>query len=251
MKKLLFLLVTILIFSCSQDSGDIQPVINGSYSKMLTVGNYLYAINKTELSTYNIENPSIPVFVDKQDVGFNIENVYHNLGVLFIGSETALHIFEINTKGVPIRKSETSYFRSEGITSCDPVISDGNLAYVTLSTASFGSSRCRRTVQINELRIYDIENINSPVLLSTTHMEGPKGIALKDKYLFVCEDYAGLKIVDVSNPSEPVIISKLEGFRSYDVIVKNDILMIVCPTEIRQYDFSDIENIEFLSSLKL
>ncbi len=230
---------------------DSQTALSGSYANLLTVGDYLYAINEAELTTFDIKDTKNPIQIDKQDVGFNIENIYHNEGVLFIGSQNALHIFEISENGIPVRKSETDYFRSEGMTSCDPVIVSDHYAFVTLSSITVPNSPCSRIVAINELRVYDVEDIENPKLISSTSLDIPKGLAIDEQYLFVCLEKRGLAVLDVSKKENPEIINTLGEFESYDVIAKDGLLMIVCPTEIREYDYTDISNIKYLNSIEL
>jgi hypothetical protein len=245
------LIITILFFSCGQDQGELQNTLNGSYARLLTIGNYLYAINNEELTTFDISNTSDPIELNKQNVGFSIENIYHQAGVLFIGSSEALHIFEIGTDGIPLRKSESRYFKAPNICPKDPVIARENIAYVTLSTVELQAGQCFRDLIINELRIFDISDLENPLLLSSIDMKIPKGLALDGNYLFVCEKELGLKVLDVSDNLNPKVINELLEFKSYDVIAKDGLLMIVCPTEIRQYNYSDINNIILLSSLNL
>jgi len=252
MKKLfVFLVLSLIAVSCSEDSGEAKSTLNGSYAKLLTVGDYLYAINNEELTTFDISNALNPIEIHKEDVGFDIENIYHNKGVLFIGSQEALHIYVIGEDGVPVRKNQTNYFRNNGITSCDPVIADKNYVYVTLSTREIGNDRCARTINVNELRIYDASNIEDPVLLSVTDMQFPKGLAIDGDYLFVCEGDTGVKVLDINNPKNPIEKASITKFESYDVIAKDGLLMVVCPNEIRQFDYSDIEDIKFLSTIDL
>lgn len=248
-KALTYILITGFLFSCSQEQGSLQSTLNGSYAKLLTVGNYLYAINDEELTTIDISMPDNPIEVNKQDVGFTIENIYYSNSVLFIGSPEALHIFSIGLNGVPQRRNETQYFEFEGSCPSDPVIVQGDFAYVTLNTLSIDDGDCFRT--INELRIYDISNIESPKLLSTTSLNYPKGLAIDNDYLFVCEAYTGIKILNIADSNNPIELTSLTEFESYDVIANKGLLMVVGPKEIRQFDYTDIENVIFLSSIDL
>ncbi len=252
MKKIisLVLVLSFLHINCSYDEGDSpQNTINGSYSKIMIINNYLYAINESTMVTYDVTNPEIPVEIDKQEVGFMIENIFHQNGVLFIGSQSALHIFEIDDKGIPRRKNETRYFRDDNVTSCDPVIVRGDYAYVTLSTLIDGN--CGRFTNVNELRIYDISDFNNPVRVRILPLEHPKGLSIDGDILFVCEAKKGVKVIDVSSPFAPVVLSSIEEFESYDVIAKNGLLMVVCPHEIRQYNYEDMNNISLVSVLNL
>ena len=259
MKHLLILALGLaLLMSCEQDSGSFEVgnsgTLSGSYATLLTVSNYLYAINEEELTTFDITDTNDPQEVDKQDVGFEIENIYHNNGVLFIGSSTTLHIFSIGADGIPKRENQTEYNfdNNEEWQPCDPVIANDNYAYVTLSTSQEFDGPCGGTrVWINELRIYDVADLSSPELLSITEMGFPKGLALDGNHLFVCEGNTGLKLFDVSDPEVPELMWEDTGFESYDLILKDGLMMVVGPDAIRQYDYSDINDIVYLSSLDL
>lgn len=249
MKKLLIVLIFTPFFflSCDSDLGrdigssDSGNSLNGSYASILPVKGFVYAINRTELVTFKKTDRGLDR-INTQDVGFGVENIYYYLDNLFIGSESGMYIFSIEENGVPKRQNHQSY----GMTDtpwqgpCDPVIVHQGTAYVTLSSTVEG--RCSRT-DINELRLYDVQNINAPRLLSVTQMVKPKGLGIKGNHLFVCEDTHGLTVMDVSNSSQPIIFKKIQGFTAYDLIVNGDKLAVVGPKEIRQYDISDINNI--------
>jgi len=251
MKKVLFVLILIGIISCQKEQGSVQETLNGSYAHIVVVNDYLYAINSSELVSFNISVPEKPVEIDRKKFDVEIENVFHSNGILFVGSQANLFIYEIQDNGVPKLKSDNDYFISDGITACDPVISSGKYAYVTLSS-SYGRLRTNcvtRSTLFNELRIYDISNTENPILLSRLELSYPKGLAIDGNILFVCEEQDGVKVIDVENPKNPVILHSLGKFVSYDVIAKEGVLMVVGPDQIRQYDYTDIENISFLSSI--
>ncbi len=169
-KLIAILLVAVLYCSCANDNGLASTTnsgTNGSYSGMVIVGNFMYRVNTEALITFDVTDPEDIVQKNRQIVGFLIESIFHMEGILFIGSGEALHIFEIGDDGIPNRKSQTNYIDfSEDQTPCDPVISDGNHAFVTLSSVlSFVQDRnslCSRAILINELRIYDMADPSNP-----------------------------------------------------------------------------------------
>ncbi len=261
MKHLFVFLILVVIFTgcgegfgtASSNSGsktDPTTVLQSSYATLLTVGDFLYAINNSELTTFSLRDPKNPEEINRQDVGFDIENIFHQAGVLFIGSQQAISIFLIGPDGIPRRQSSTDYFSSKDIKPCDPVIVDGEFAYVTLSTTA-QQGPCRRTIQINELRVYNVRDLSHPKLVSTLEIDKPKGLGIDGNYLFVCMATKGVAVLDKSNPQELKQIGNLESFESYDLIAHEGLLMVVCPKEIRQYDYTDIHNILYLSSIEL
>lgn len=250
MNKILYLLFfSFLLIQCSVEDAVSESAVSGSYATLLVVNDYMYGVNDEELATFDLKNDKDPILIDVQNVGFGIENIYHIDGILFIGSVSALHIYGIQNNGIPVSSSTTNYFEAD-MTSCDPVISDGQFAYVTLSTSA-AVGPCGRWEQINELRIYNVEDVNNPILVSTTLMEFPKGLAIDGDYLFVCEGNSGLKVFNILDRENPTEIDFIEGFETFDVIAKDGLLMVTNSTEIRQYDYTDINNIIYLSSIDL
>lgn len=258
MKQLFIILVTLLTFSCTmQDSpSNITLVtLSGSYATMLPIDGFLYVIDDSKITTYDISDNQNPVRINKQEVGFLIESLYHHEGVLFIGSSEALHIFTINENGIPERNSLTEYnFENDPEwTACDPVVADDSYAYVTLKTdPEFSFDPCGvgfRTV--NELRIYDVQDLSTPELLSVTEMQYPQGLGIFGDHLFVCEGNQGIQLYDVTDREEPVLVWEDLGFKAFDLILKEDLMIVVGSVSLRQYDISDLENIEYINEIIL
>jgi hypothetical protein len=254
MKNLLFLLLLLSVFSCTppvQDSLS-SGTLSGSYATMLPIDGFLYVVDDMNITTYDIADNLNPVLIDKQNVGFEIESLFHYDGVLFIGSTTAMHIFTIEENGVPLRQSQTEYnFNNNELwTSCDPIVANDKYAFVTLSTSQFIEDGCFSwNREANDLRIYNIENFQEPELISLTEMDFPKGLALTGDYLFVCEGNLGIKLFDVSDKEQPIEIWSDLTFESFDVILKEGLMMVVGPDALRQYDYTDINNITFIEAI--
>jgi hypothetical protein len=133
----------------------------------------------------------------------------------------------------------------EHITSCDPVVANDTLAFVTLNS----QSTCRWQTGANELDILDITNIVNPVLLKSVPMQNPKGLGVDGQYLFVCNGDQGVKIFDISNIYPLEQVSGIAGIDAYDIILNNNTLILVGKDGLFQYDYSDINHIELLSNI--
>jgi len=255
----LFAFIGLLAASCSNsDLGIVgtsdQGQITGKYNTMMVVGNYMYAVNNTELITFDLIDDSNPVEIDKQDVGTDIENIYHSENTLFIGSRSQLHIYAISDEGVPTQKSSTEYvsFSEFGMTPCDPVVASEDVAYVTLSTTFRDfDDPCGSMIDVNELRAYNVEDLTNPVLISTTQMNNPQGLSIDGDYLFVSDGEFGFSVFEAQHNGLVEKITDVYGFAAYDLIAKDGKLLVVSPDEIRQYDYSDINDIKLFSSLSL
>lgn len=252
MKKVLTILTAcLLIFSCDSDLSDpggSNTVLSGSYANMLILADHLYMIDERDLKAYSIEDPSKPIEVYKENLGFGIESMFLRGDILFIGSATTLFIYSIGSDGIPSPMSNTEYHNFQDMCSRDPVVANESIAYVTLSSADL--SECFRSVE-NELRLYDIEDLSDPTLINVFEMERPKGLGLDGDCLFVCEANDGLKVIDVSDPMDVKLIHHFDGYKAFDVIPRSGHLLVVGPDSLYQYNYTDKDNMYLLSAMDL
>lgn len=242
----LFIFLTIFFQNCTQEDISSSTQV-GSYSTMLTIGQKLYLVNDSQIKTFDVTDSKNPVLLNTTDLGDEIESLYHYDGLLLVGSATDMYILEINDKGIPEQKSRTFYNNVE-FCSNDPIVARNDIAYVTLSSVDIPV--CDRPV-LDELRVYDIQNIERPELLESIDMTKPKGLGFGKKYLFVCDQEDGLVIFNIEDPKSPILSSTLDGFSAFDVIIRNNILIVACANELRQYDISDEDNIKFLGTIQI
>jgi hypothetical protein len=127
--------------------------------------------------------------------------------------------------------------------SCDPVVVQGQYAYVTLRTAS----ACMRGV--NQLEIIDIADPKSPKLVNIINMINPHGLGIDGDKLFVCEGASGLKVFDISTPTSPLLQLTLNSVDSYDVIPNSNVLIVTGKGGIFQYDYSKKGELLLLSKI--
>lgn len=262
MKKLSILLLLFgaaLLTDCSSDKSDsISPIdgstgIAGSYARFMIVNNFLYVVDQANIKTFSLANPAVPASLDEQNIGSNIETIFYFSDKLFIGAGSGLYIYTLGSDGIPQRAGEFLYSNFEfGIEPCDPVVANETYAYVTLNTTN-RVQRCRVTadIQINLLNIFNITNIFKPELVAQYNMFNPKGVALDGDILFLCEDTQGLKVFNVADPTQIVLLKHFTGFTSYDVIPLDGLLLLVGPENVYQFDYSDINNIVLISQLPL
>jgi hypothetical protein len=251
----LFVFVSMFLYSCeagvisSEDASGENVSISGSYATILSIGNRMYAVNKTTIFTFDISNPKNPVKIDQKEVGTEIESLYYYDKTLLIGSANNMFIYLITENGIPISKSQVQYNQifNEGCAS-DPIVARDKIAYVTLSSTQI---ECFRNIEINQLRTYNIEDIEKPIQLGNLPLTRPKGLALGKSKLFVCDEVDGLVVIDITDPKSPIVENKFTGYAAYDAIVKGNILMIVTNNSLIQYDITDEKNITLLSTLKL
>jgi len=257
--SLLFLAASLFAACEGEIQGDfITPSIdpstgtNSSYARMITVGSYLYAININELVTFDATDPSNPTEINRQDVGDGIETLFHIDGTLLIGSSQGTFTFTIESTGIPTRRGQFDYNTLDiPAERCDPVIASGDIAYATLYTLSPGEGACGRDQVVNLLVVMDISDLDNPTLITTVETLSPRGLAIDGDYLFVCNDFQGFTIFDVSDPSLPTSINYIPEVEAFDVVAKEGRLIVVGGSELVQFDYTDIENLVRLSAINI
>ncbi|MDR0814183.1 MAG: hypothetical protein LBN37_00360 [Bacteroidales bacterium] len=255
------LLAPVLLFvPCKEDGGGSSndggssDGKGGSMARFAITGDMLYTISGNQLKQFNISDPANPKYSEARDtqVGNNIETVFPVDTVLYIGSQDGMYIYDIKDPRFPDFLSNAKHIRS-----CDPVVVEGNYAYITLNT---NYSVCGASPN-NVLIVYDVHDQRNPVKLKEQALSGPQGLGADGDLLFVCDK--GLKIFDISNPEQPETIKQIgdladieeaEYIRSaYDVIPVDGLLMMVANEGFFLFDYSTFSasgNLTYLSKIE-
>jgi hypothetical protein len=150
-----------------------------------------------------------------------------------------MYIYDITEPAIPSFVSEFQHG-----TACDPVVVDGDYAYVTLR----GGNACGALE--SGLFIVDISDITNPVLAESYPMEEPYGLGVKDEKLFVCDGSYGLKVYDKTNVEDLLPLQHFEDIITFDVIPMDTHLLLVGEDTLYQYEYLANE-IQLLSSINL
>ncbi len=224
-----------------QSNASVSPYgVGGSMARFTIVDQRLYTVGSSDLSVFNIANTENPSYVTKKDIGFNIETIYPFMDKLFIGSQTGMFIYDIRSADNPVQTAQFSH-----VASCDPVITDGQYAYVTLRT---GTTCTRNT---NELDVLKLNNLTNPVLVRTYSMTNPHGLSKDGSALFICDGKEGLKIYDASDVSNLQLLKAINVSEAFDVITLNDRAILVAKDGLYQYDYSNLNDVRLLSKITI
>lgn len=243
-QKILLAILLLFVFSC-EDSNESADIVSsgsgGSLARFSIVGNQLYLVNNQNLITYDISDPTVLKEADNTDVGFGIETIFPFRNNLFIGSESAMYIYDITEPLQPVRLSTYPH-----ITNCDPVVVQGNYAYSTLR----GSANCRFGGQ-DRVEIVDVTNLLDPVQISIYRdVISPYGLGIKDQVLYVCQGNFGLNLINVENPASPFSFETVD-VDALDVIVNQNSLILTGDQGIFQYDISKPDSLVLLSQIEV
>ena len=210
----------------------------GSMASFTIVNNYLYTVGSASLYSIDISNPQDPQQASTKLMGWGIESIYPFQNKLFIGSRTGMFIFDLSNPANPTQQGGFTHARS-----CDPVIADGQYAYVTLR----GGTACNSFT--NELNVIDVSNLSAPVLKTRYTLTNPHGLAKDGATLLICDGKDGLRIYDASAPLSLQLSKTISGIETYDVIAMNNHAIVVAKDGLYQYDYSNRTNPKLLSKM--
>ncbi|WP_010230904.1 LVIVD repeat-containing protein [Gillisia marina] len=242
MKKVILLCLSVLLIGCNAegDNATSESIdgTGGSLARFSLVGDYLYTVDDQSLRIFDITNPELPIFSGEKFIGFDIETLYSLDEYLFVGSRLGMFIFDISDPKFPLELSKVEHVRS-----CDPVVSSGDYTYVTLHT----NVNCAGNV--NQLEIYNTQDLLRPELLITITLDRPIGLGLYGNHLLVTDKNV-VRIFDVTNPAQPDLVGGIEE-DAFDLIIRNNDLFIIGEQSLSQYQLNpeDIEDIVFKSSI--
>ncbi|HEY0676872.1 MAG TPA: hypothetical protein VGD17_01255 [Chitinophagaceae bacterium] len=240
----LFAMTAMVYLSCDKNAdAAASPTAGGaggSLARFAIAGNYLYIVSTRTLEVFDISNPEMPALKKAVNAGIDIETIFPYKDKLFLGARTGMYIFSLADPLNPVKEGSITHFRA-----CDPVVSNDSLSYVTLR--SFGTD-CGNLK--NVLNVYNVKNIKDPKLINTIEMKSPYGLGIKDKGLYVCEGENGLAVMDLDNPYSPVKKMDFRDEVYYDVIPYGNVLITYIRNGVCFYDISNPLQPVLLSKLK-
>lgn len=248
MKQTNYILIMLYLLLISCDSSSILPGAasspdsffgvsqGGSTAKFAIKDHFLYIVDSETLSIFDVSNEAEASLLKTMNVGWGVETIFPFDDLLLLGTQSGVLFYDISTPTNPYMISNYQH-----IVSCDPVVTDGEFAYLTLRTGT----NCRRAV--NELHVIDMTNITNPVLKSSMSMSNPKGLAIHNNILYVCDD--GVKIFDATNKNRLVQIGHIEGIAANDVIFHRNQLLVTADNGFYQFSTDTYNQLSFYTFL--
>jgi len=216
-----------LTFGCS--SGDSGSA--GSMSRFTIVDDTMYSIvGMSDLQILDISEPALPKPTSRMAIDWGIETLFASGDKLFVGANTGVYILDIDIRQSPVYLSKFDHADA-----CDPVVVAGDYAYVTLRSENVVCNNAS-----NQLDIVNVSDPENPSLSNTILMQNPKGLGVDQDVLFVCDGIAGLKIFNIIDPEQPQLIDTEFGIDCYDIILKDNVLIVSDVNGIIQFDYSSL-----------
>ncbi len=249
-RNLLVFTLALLISACGSGGGggggaaapsspsDKSIGANGSLARITIVDDYLYLLAGETLKTVSIVDHLQPTYINATLLAPNIETLYPHGTALFVGGRNGVQIVDISIPDDPRLISNYQHAWQ-----CDPVVVNGDIAYVTLRTGR----GCRRGD--NRLDILDVSDLSSPTLIKSYSFDNPNGLAIDGTTLFIADGTSGLKVFNAENPFNLIEIERFPGKLSEDIVLYEKRAHVIGKNGLYQYDYSVLDNIDFLSHI--
>ena len=183
--------------------------VGGSLARFTINEGTLYVVDDYNLRTFSLAEPAAPEFVTLTQLGWGIETIFPYEDKLFIGAQQGMHIYGLEDPNQPTFLSTFQHVRS-----CDPVVVQNDIAYVTM----WGGSSCGDAT--DRLMVVDVSDARAPQLLQDFSMENSHGLGVDADHLFLCSGEDGLRVFDLQeNGQVAEEVHHLRGFSAKDVIV--------------------------------
>ncbi len=218
-----------------------STAVGGSMARMTILNGHLYAVSTESLYSISIAKPLNPTYLSSKNLHLGIgsaETIYPFQDKLFIGSMSGMYIFSVSNPDNP--ELITTFTHA---TACDPVITDGTNAYITLCSGTY----CNGVE--NEMDIVNMQDVTHPTFLKKYNLTHPQGLSKDGNTLIVCDD--GLKIYDATDPVNLLLKQTITLPNPYDVICINGLAIVSAKDGLYQYNYSNLANVKQLSKLSL
>ncbi|NER18784.1 LVIVD repeat-containing protein [Spongiivirga citrea] len=233
----IFIDVALNDFNAVPESGGTGD--GGSLARFKIVGDYLYAVDSHSINVFGIQDLNNPTDLDDVYAGFDIETIFNRGDQLFLGSRRGMYIYDIKIPETPTLISEFEHG-----TACDPVVVDGDHAFVTLR----GGNNCGALE--SGLFIVDISDIENPILQKEYPMDEPYGLGIKDEKIFICDGDSGLKVYDKTDVDNLKLLNHFNDINTFDVVPLQNHLLMIGDGVLYQYTYEQ-NSISLLSEFSL
>ena len=198
----------------------------GSFARFNVVNDRLYIINEGQLYGFDISDQENPVITFSQYLNWNVETIFNQEDYLYLGTTNGMHIYNIIDRDNP-----TSVSVIDHVLGCDPVVVQGDFAYVTVR----GGNACGQDLSF--LEVIDISDKANPVTVNDYDMIEPYGLGIHGDRLFVSDGQYGLHIYDTTDPTALNLIENKGDLNIFDVIALDDKLLMIGGQTLHQYDY--------------
>lgn len=206
--------------------------LGGSLARFTITNSTLYSVDEQNLNAFSLADAANPAFAGKVPIGWDIETIFPYGDKVFIGSSSAMYIYDVSDPLVPQQLSMFSH-----VTGCDPVVVQGDMAYVTI----WGGSSCGDLT--DRLMAVDVSNPSNPRLVQEIAIENSHGLGVDEDYLYMATGPDGIQVFELQRDGKVGgRVHQESSFDAKDIIVRPDREELIVfgwgDAGIRQYDYA-------------
>ena len=215
--------------------------VAGSITKFALNNDHLYVMNDFNLHAINISNPMNLTQGEPVRIWRTVETLFPYDNHLYMGTTTGMMIYSLANPESPEHQGTIVH-----TTACDPVVVQGDYAYVTIRSGT----TCMG--EINQLDVVDVSNPANPILKSSFSLTNPHGLGVNGDVLFVCDGSDGLKVFDNTDPLVvgDHLTQSFSTIQAIDIIPLGNLAIVLTKDGVYQYDCTDVQNIQYLSQIQ-
>ena len=221
------------------ESGGDSVGTGGSLARFNIVNDHLYIVDFSRIYTFQIADLNNPVLRGETRVDLGVETIFSDGDYLYIGTPSGMVIYGLDNPGDPNYLSEVTH-----ITGCDPVVVQGDYAFVTVRGGNF----CGQPDSL--LDVVDISDRSNPVVIKSEIMNEPYGLGVKGDRLYVSDGSFGLAVYDITDPASASRIITYNDLEIFDVIPLPQWMIMIGNNTMYNYEYTD-EGIGLIASFSL
>lgn len=205
----------------SEETGE---TISGYAADLTVIGSRVYVVDEFKLHLYDTTDLTDPEYVYSIDTPGRPTGVAATSAtmVCLASGTRSFQTVDMNVPGTPTVIGE---YVASGVS--DVRTRDG-YAYVTADTP-------------DRLQVLNVRDLTVPVAAGEAAIDGANGLALTGEYVVVAAGSAGLKIVDIADPSAPAVAGEIGAMAGYlsTVDVKGDYAFAAGSAGLEIFDIAD------------
>lgn len=246
LSTLILILLLATVSACSSDkssgTGESSTGINGSITRFVIQGQYLYAIDLNYLKIFDLSDNDNPVLTSSIQVGYGLETIFIYGDYIYLGANDGVYVIGVSNPFQPVQMQKIQHHIS-----CDPVVVQGNYAYSTQRVSAVG---CGTMWNISALVVYDVTDPLQSSLVKSIIMDHPYGLAVEGNWLYVCDPgQGGIVVYNIANPANPIEMTITSVTEPRDIILMYPYMIVSTANSFQIYNYSNPLNIYSLGTL--
>jgi hypothetical protein len=251
--SVLTILVVIAATACTKNidpnvasSGGNSVASVGSTARFAISNNRLYALEKNTVTVVDIADPKNLAIMTRQNLNQTLETIFPFGDALFIGTTNGVYGYNISNPNLLTNPRFINHLRA-----CDPVVANDKNMYLTLRSGT----ACNTANNMLQHYTYTLPSSNEVQMqyVGQQTMLSPRGLALANNNLFVCDVPEGIKVYTIGADGAPNYerTQSMDGYECYDMIPRGNNLIVQHNKGVSFCDIADpVGNFKVLKTIE-